>query len=287
MLGNNQNTASKWERNGFSTPSFEQGQNSDDFVIREINRPGSIGHLYQNPNRKEKQEKIRKYAFGSDIQEIADMLQSLYASGTAFSRQKTTDMTESEYRMLPFEMAKIISKMLGCICLVYLIHLVVTLVCLKYDFAIGYSYPLPISIFFVSFMFYAYIVYSMKQFVIEDESQPKTKQFFNIVMNSWKAIEVFMVFVMFVLVSLYFTQSFWLNTMNFWLGKIGYFFTLKNVQDTIAHLMAMSFIINGFYFVFIYLAKRRFKKMQQENTAAIYHQYSLHLAATKKLDFEI
>lgn len=52
--------------------------------------------------------KKEKYPLASDIQEIADTLQSLYASGSAFSKQKTIDINESEYRMLPIHMSKII-----------------------------------------------------------------------------------------------------------------------------------------------------------------------------------
>ncbi|PAF46184.1 hypothetical protein BKH46_08590 [Helicobacter sp. 12S02634-8] len=251
---------------------------------------GDHGNTFANMRKEKEQEEPKKkgrYAFHSDIQEVADILQSIYASGSSFSKQKTIDMTESEYRMLPIEMAKIVGKLFFYIFLIYISSFLITILCAKFKLSFGLSYPIPISIFFFSLLFYAWVVYGMQQFVIENEEQPKTKQVFKIVLSSWRFIEVSMFILMFVFIGIHFTEPIWIGNLTFLLEKIKFFFTPQDVSDSIDHLMYLSFMVNAIYVVFVYFTRRRFRKMQQKNMLAIYHQYDLHSAVDKKLDFEI
>lgn len=140
---------------------------------------------------------------------------------------------------------------------------------------------------FLSILFYAYIVYGMEQFVIEDEEQPKTKQLFGIVIVSWRFIECFLLVSMAICIILHVTSEVWLFKIEWLLRSIKYYFMSKDISIAIEHLMYLSFVLNSVYFFFVYLVRRRFKKIQQKNMLALYHQFDLHKAASKKLDLEI
>lgn len=280
-------TALRWERQGWDTKEVKREGRG---FLRDDSRqhPSSIPDPF--PGRfggeKEKEERREKYPLASDIQEIADTLQSLYASGSAFSKQKTIDINESEYRMLPIHMSKIVLRKIFYIITIYLISFFISIFSSKFGLVFAFSY-LPTNIMFLSILFYAYIVYGMQQFVIEDEEQPKTKQLFNIVIISWRCIECFLLVSMAIYVILHFTFEIWFFKLEPVLKSVKYYFTSKDIFSAMEHLMYLSIILNSVYFFFVYLVRRRFKKIQQKNMLALYHQFDLHKAASKKLDFEI
>lgn len=246
-------------------------------VLEKMNHP--MG--YRNNPPSEQEEKGR-YSFHSDIQEMQDRIQTLYASGSSFAEQKTIDISESEYRMLPFEMLKIINKNIMFIILTYIVGTIVFLTCSYFHFFQGLLYPLPLSIFFLSLMFYAYVVYGMKQFVIENEKQPKTKQFYGVIISSWRTVEVFLFLSLLAILVLFWKIDFLISLL-----PKNDFFQEGILYDTSKHLFLLSLMMNVFYFGFIYFINKKFKKIQKENMLALYAQYNRTEAINKRLEGEL
>lgn len=246
-------------------------------VLEKTNHP--MG--YRNNPPGEKEEKGR-YSFHSDIQEMQDRIQTLYASGSSFAEQKTIDISESEYRMLPFEMLKIANKNILFILATYLVGTIVFLVSSYFNIFKGALYPLPLSIFFLSLMFYAYVVYGMRQFVIEDEKQPKTKQFYKIIISAWKTVEV-LLFLSLVGTLVLFWKIDFLTSLFPHYGV----FKKMNFYEVAKHLVLLSLMMNVCYFGFIYFVSKKFKKIQKENMLALYAQYNRTEAINKRLEGEL
>lgn len=270
--------------NGFKTnipkgdpPTNIPKQEIPKSVLEKQNHP--MG--YRNNPPIEKEEKGR-YSFYSDIQEMQDRIQTLYASGSSFAEQKTIDISESEYRMLPFEMLKIANKNILFILATYLIGALVFWASSYFDIFKGVLYPLPLSVFFFSLMFYAYVVYGMKQFVIEDEKQPKTKQFYKIIISSWRAVEVFLLLSLVGILIL-------LLKIDFLLSLLPHYRIFENINfyEVVRHLMLLSLTMNACYFGFTYFVNKKFKKIQKENMLALYAQYNRTEAINKRLEGEL
>lgn len=247
-------------------------------VIEKINHPMGWKN---NPLPSEEEEKGR-YSFHSDIQEMQDRIQTLYASGSSFAEQKTIDISESEYRMLPFEMFKIINKNIIFILATYFVGTIVFLICSYFHFFQGLLYPLPLSVFFLSLMFYGYVVYAMSQFVIEDEKQPKTKQFYKIIISAWRTVEIFLFVSLIGILVLFWKIDFLVS----FLPQYG-FLEKTNLHEASKHLFFLSFMMNVCYFGFIYFVSKKFKRIQKENMLALYAQYNRTEAINKRLEGEL
>ncbi|PAF53810.1 hypothetical protein BKH42_03520 [Helicobacter sp. 13S00482-2] len=249
-------------------------------VIEKNNHPMS----WKQTSQQDKAER-HTYPIFSDIQEMQDRIQTLYASGSSFAEQKTIDITESEYRMLPFEMLKIVGKNLSFIFITYLASAILIGLGFYIEKLYKYSsflFPIPLSLSFASLLFYAYVIYAMRQFVIEDEKQPKTKQFYKIVLFSWRSVE-FCLGLCIIGIGVLFLKS---QSIQVALLKVDF---LKKIDFTemAGHLFFLSMFVGLFYTIFAYCLNRKFKRVQEENMLALYAQYDRTEAINKRLQGEL
>ncbi|RDU53364.1 hypothetical protein CQA49_06870 [Helicobacter sp. MIT 00-7814] len=234
-----------------------------------------------------------RYPIFSDVQELQDELQSLYASGSAFTEQKTIDITESEYRMLPFKIFRIVGKGLMFIFLFFLITFGFFVLTGVLQSENAFVYPISLIMFFCSLFFYAYVVYSMRQFVIPSEKQPKTKQFYAQVKAGWRFVEFILVMVSIGLIVAEYTFDKWANILSPLFSQIQKLsknyvqLTPQIIENSLFHTAGVSIILVVTYFLFVYWANKRFTKMQHQNVYALQAQYDRAEATKNVLDGEI
>lgn len=247
------------------------------------------GSPKQSPLREKTKE---RYPIYSDVQELQDELQSIYASGTAFTEQKTIDVTESEYRMLPFKVFRIVFKGIVYSTISYIIPFFLFVAALVAGVGIGGFYPPSLLIAYCSLFFYAYVVYGMKQFVIPDEKQPKTKQFYAQVIAGWRFVEFYIVFATTILLVAEITFESWQGVLEAPLRSLYQFssyirITPDMVETALFHTVCIAIILLVTYFLFVRWAYKKFAREQHKNVIAIKAQYNRADAAVKALDGEI
>lgn len=245
-------------------------------------------HSYQRQPKPPEEKVKHKYPIHSDVQELQDELQALYASGSAFTEQKTIDISESEYRMLPFKIFRIVAKGLTYSTLFYLLTFVLFLVVYVLKIEVGAVYPISLVSFLGSYFFYAYVVYAMRQFVIPNEKQPKTTQFYMQVKAGWRFAEIWLFLVSGLIILADYLFDKWssilppLCTSLRKMSKDYVQLAPEIIENALFHTAAISVVIMALYLVFAYWVNKRFKKMQHQNVAAIEAQYD-RSAATKNI----
>ena len=297
MFGNNNNTGNgntgaHWSSKQAHNRTMWQGEYQNASNERE-----SMWHLKNHQGGRQpvqrEPEKKDKYPIFSDVQELQDELQSIYASGTAFTEQKTIDVTESECRMLPFKIFKIVGKGIAYASLVYCIAFGLFLLASIRQVQVGGFYPVSLFLAYASLFFYAYVVYGMKQFVIPDEKQPKTKQFYGQVIAGWRVVEFYLVFSVIILVLLESTFASWQGFLYEPLLAIkkmtkGFLaISPANFEAALFHTTGVAIIMLVTYALFARWAFKKFTKEQHRNVIAIKAQYDRADAAIKALDGEI
>ncbi|RDU66449.1 hypothetical protein [Helicobacter equorum] len=270
--------------NQYWKPQYQDAKDDRETYMQIKNRYSSRHH--ERPEEKTK----NKYPIHSDVQELQDHLQALYASGSAFTEQKTIDISESEYRMLPFQIAKITFKGITYSTLFYLMTFALFLVVYALNIENAAVYPISLVSFLGSYFFYAYVVYAMRQFVIPNEKQPKTTQFYMQVRIGWRIAEFWLFFIsgmIFLAEYFYDKWGYLVRPICISIKKMskGYIkITPESIENALFHTTVIAIVLVLFYVVFAYWVNKKFKKMQHSNVAAIEAQYDRSSATKNILD---
>ena len=247
-----------------------------------------------NSNAKQKEKKPKKksrYPIFSYIQELQDSLQTLFASGTSLSGIKTIEMTESDIRMLPITIgARLFGKGLVLIMLYFLFGILgfTILNLIPKDFAEykPIAYMAFSASFIGSFLFYRYVIASMRQFVIIDENIKKTQAFYSVVKNTWRFVMMFFVIVAALVFAIGYFKGVILQVLplELWLRYVSDFFDLN--LNSLIHIFFESFLFMGVHAVILLaiywlggmMFEKRFKRMQADNNVKLYREIDTNKA---------
>ena len=242
----------------------------------------------------QKEKKRYRYPIFSYIQELQDTIQTLFAAGTSLSGIKTVEMTESDIRMLPLSVgARVIGKCIVLSLLYFLIGFALFFVLsfipkVYQDYRI-LSYVIFTLSFASSFLFYRYVIASMRQFVIIDEEVRKTQAFYAVVKKSWFiGMVIFVLCILIVFWTGFFKNFFlsilpveyyltkvanWISSFSLvreWVAWFNFHSLIDNLFNSLLLLSLNGVAILILYFIAGFIFDKHFKKKQQENNVKLY-----------------
>lgn len=240
------------------------------------------------------QERIKsRYPIFSYILELQNFIQTLFQSASSLTDIKTTELTESDIKMLPLTVgAKLFSKGIILILLYFLSASVLfyffpflekNYVQLK-DFK-PFIFVFFSMVFWGSFCFYGYVISSMKQFVIINENVKKTQAYYSVVNKTWFCVMFIYVFstIIFFFLFLYRNE---ITTIIFNILKQEkdlHFINLLAAFKTYFYVSLHA--TSGFvlYILTYLIFQKKFKKQQFINNANLYQ----HMDLNKSLDMSL